>query len=170
MDEPSVRAVGWARSLPMGGEVKAARDWAREHLNALGWTRTAPETADAVLLTVSELVTNAHKHAHSNAQLTLSRDDNCLHISVHDTSAELPARRSPGLEGTGGAACSSWTHWPTSGRAAPVPTASRSPPASAGRGGKRRRGGSGALIGPLPAGRPHRNTIGPPRPPRSSVR
>ncbi|CAM5574678.1 ATP-binding protein [Streptomyces hirsutus] len=102
MDEPSVRAVGWARSLPMGGEVKAARDWAREHLNALGWTRTAPETADAVLLTVSELVTNAHKHAHSNAQLTLSRDDNCLHISVHDTSAELPARRSPGLEGTGG--------------------------------------------------------------------
>ncbi|MFJ2764584.1 ATP-binding protein [Streptomyces prasinus] len=102
MDEPSVRAVGWARSLPMGGEVKAARDWARGHLDALGWTTTVPETADAVLLTVSELVTNAHKHARSNAQLTLSLEDNSLHISVHDASAVLPARRSPGTEATGG--------------------------------------------------------------------
>ncbi|MFD3731935.1 ATP-binding protein [Streptomyces sp. NPDC058632] len=102
MDGSSVRAVGWARTLPLGAEVKAARDWAREYLDTLGWTTTAPETADAVLLTVSELVTNAHRHAHSNAQLTLSRDDRCLHISVHDTSAELPARRSPGTEGTGG--------------------------------------------------------------------
>ncbi|MCZ9341968.1 ATP-binding protein, partial [Streptomyces sp. TRM76130] len=32
MDESSVRAVGWARSLPMNTGPKAARDWAREHL------------------------------------------------------------------------------------------------------------------------------------------
>ncbi|MFJ3026956.1 hypothetical protein ACIPH4_39260 [Streptomyces tendae] len=56
----------------MSGDVKAARDWSRERLRALGWTETAPQTVDAVLLTVSELVTNAHVHAHSNAQLVLT--------------------------------------------------------------------------------------------------
>ncbi|MFF7856278.1 ATP-binding protein [Streptomyces sp. NPDC007904] len=102
MDDASVRAVGWARSLPMDSEVKAARDWAREHLDALGWTTTAPETADDVLLTVSELVTNAHTHAHSTAQLIMAWDNNCLHISVHDTSATLPAPRGPSTERVGG--------------------------------------------------------------------
>ncbi|GGV73125.1 ATP-binding protein [Streptomyces griseoloalbus] len=102
MNESSVRAVGWARSLPMDRGVKAARDWAREHLDTLGWTTTAPETANSVLLTVSELVTNAHVHARSNAQLTMTWDDRCLHISVHDTSATLPAPREPSTERVGG--------------------------------------------------------------------
>ncbi|MFE9773257.1 ATP-binding protein [Streptomyces sp. NPDC005931] len=102
MDGTSVRAVGWARSLPLNSEVKAARDWARAHLDALGWTATAPETADAVLLTVSELVTNAHRHAHSNAQLIMTWDQRCLHISVHDTSSALPAPREPDSESVGG--------------------------------------------------------------------
>jgi anti-sigma regulatory factor (Ser/Thr protein kinase) len=98
----SLRAVGWARSLPLNSEVKAARDWARDHLSALGWTTTAPETVDDVLLTVSELVTNAHVHAHSNAQLVMTWDERCLHISVHDGSSELPAPRSAGTERVGG--------------------------------------------------------------------
>ncbi|GAA3506368.1 hypothetical protein GCM10019016_134830 [Streptomyces prasinosporus] len=102
MDDSSVRAVGWARSLPMDRGVKAARDWAREHLDALGWTTTAPETVDAVLLTVSELVTNAHVHAHSDAQLIMTLDDRCLHLAVHDASADLPAPRRPGAEALGG--------------------------------------------------------------------
>ncbi|CAL9650670.1 ATP-binding protein [Streptomyces sp. Tu 3180] len=102
MNESSVRAVGWARSLPMDRGVKAARDWAREHLDALGWTTTAPETADAVLLTVSELVTNAHTHARSAAQLIMSWDNSCLHISVHDTSTTLPTPRGPSTERVGG--------------------------------------------------------------------
>ncbi|GAA2447436.1 hypothetical protein GCM10010421_44110 [Streptomyces glaucus] len=94
--------MGWARSLPLDTEVKAARDWAREHLDALGWTTSAPETVDAVLLTVSELVTNAHFHARSNAQLILTWDDRCLHISVHDTSTTLPSPRTPSTERVGG--------------------------------------------------------------------
>ncbi|WP_344606140.1 ATP-binding protein [Streptomyces glaucus] len=102
MDRTSLRAVGWARSLPLDTEVKAARDWAREHLDALGWTTSAPETVDAVLLTVSELVTNAHFHARSNAQLILTWDDRCLHISVHDTSTTLPSPRTPSTERVGG--------------------------------------------------------------------
>ncbi|MEV5438373.1 ATP-binding protein [Streptomyces sp. NPDC052682] len=102
MEGSSLRAVGWARSLPIDTEVKAARDWARDHLERLGWTRTAPETVDAVLLTVSELVTNAHRHAHSDAQLILSWDNECLHIAVHDNSTDLPAPRAPSTERLGG--------------------------------------------------------------------
>ncbi|MFE9451819.1 ATP-binding protein [Streptomyces sp. NPDC006739] len=102
MDGASLRAVGWARSLPLHSEVKAARDWAREHLETLGWTTTAPETADAVILAVSELVTNAHLHAHSSAQLVLTWDQKCLHLAVHDASPELPTPRRPGDEQTGG--------------------------------------------------------------------
>ena len=102
MEGTSLRAVGWARSLPLNSEVKVARDWAREHLDTLGWTRTAPQTADAVILAVSELVTNAHRHAHSSAQLVLTWDQQCLHLAVHDTSPELPTPRRPGPEHTGG--------------------------------------------------------------------
>ncbi|MFE1863451.1 ATP-binding protein [Streptomyces anandii] len=102
MDETSLRAVGWARSLPLNTEVKAARDWAREHLRTLGWTADAPQTVDAVLLTVSELVTNAHTHAHSPAQLVMTWDNRCLHISVHDSSPEVPAPREPSAERVGG--------------------------------------------------------------------
>ncbi|MBH5338140.1 ATP-binding protein [Streptomyces pactum] len=102
MSGHSVQAVGWARSLPMNSEVKAARDWARRHLDTLGWTASAPETVDAVLLTVSELVTNAHVHAHSNAQLVMTWDTRCLHVAVHDDSTELPTPRPPSAERTGG--------------------------------------------------------------------
>ena len=102
MDETSLRAVGWARSLPLDSEVKAARDWVRAHLRTLGWTTSAPDTVDAVLLTVSELVTNAHAHAHSNAQLIMTWDDRCLHVAVHDTSTEVPAPREPSAERVGG--------------------------------------------------------------------
>ncbi|MCS0603510.1 ATP-binding protein [Streptomyces sp. LP11] len=101
-EDASLRAVGWARSLPLSTSVKAARDWTREHLRTLGWPRTAPETADAVLLTVSELVTNAHVHAHSAAQLILTWDRDCLHVTVHDTSDQVPERRGCDSEATGG--------------------------------------------------------------------
>ncbi|WP_414720527.1 ATP-binding protein [Streptomyces sp.] len=100
--ESSVRAVGWARSLPVSSGVKAARDWTRGHLESLGWTTTAPETVDAVLLTVSELVTNAHVHAHSTAHLVLTWDTRCLHVGVHDSSTDLPTPRPASTERTGG--------------------------------------------------------------------
>ncbi|GAB1338965.1 hypothetical protein ACE1SV_55550 [Streptomyces sp. E-15] len=102
VDGRSLRAVGWARSLPLNSQVKTARDWARAHLDELGWTRSAPDTADDVLLVVSELVTNAHVHAHSTAQLVMSWDNDCLHIAVHDTSPVLPEPRNPGALQPGG--------------------------------------------------------------------
>lgn len=102
MERSTVRAVGWARSLPISSGAKAAREWAREHLESLGWTTSAPETVDSVLLTVSELVTNAHVHARSSAQLVLTWDHRCLHVSVHDSSSELPVPRPPSTERLGG--------------------------------------------------------------------
>ncbi|MFI9769472.1 ATP-binding protein [Streptomyces sp. NPDC052415] len=102
MDESSLRAVGWARSLPMNTGPKAARDWAREHLRTLGWAHSAPQTMDDVLLTVSELVTNAHVHAHSTARLVLAWDGRCLHVTVHDDDVALPTPRTPSGDRLGG--------------------------------------------------------------------
>ncbi|MGY0021382.1 ATP-binding protein [Streptomyces sp. cg35] len=102
MQDSSLRAVGWARSLPVSSGVKAARDWTREHLEDLGWSRSAPETVDAVLLTVSELVTNAHVHARSTAQLVLTLDGECLHVTVHDSSTDPPKAREPDEDAVGG--------------------------------------------------------------------
>ncbi|MEU1074633.1 MULTISPECIES: ATP-binding protein [unclassified Streptomyces] len=100
--EPSLKAVGWARSLPISSGVKTARDWTREHLARLGWDRTAPDLVDSVVLTVSELVTNAHVHARSDAQLLLTWDETCLHVTVHDASPQVPEPRHAGEEATGG--------------------------------------------------------------------
>ncbi|MEI7029957.1 ATP-binding protein [Streptomyces pratensis] len=81
---------------------KTARDWARRHLESLDWTAGSPETVDAVLLTVSELVTNAHVHAESGAQLVMTWDGRCLHVAVHDASSALPRARPPSDERLGG--------------------------------------------------------------------
>ncbi|MER8184943.1 ATP-binding protein [Kitasatospora sp. NPDC094015] len=102
MGEASVRATGWARSFPIAGGIRAGRRWTRIHLDSLGWTASAPDTVDAVLITVSELLTNAHVHAHSNAELVLVWDGRCLHVSVHDASATLPVPRAADGEALGG--------------------------------------------------------------------
>ncbi|MCP9211392.1 ATP-binding protein [Streptomyces sp. HD1123-B1] len=94
-EHSSLRAVGWARSLPVSRGVKTARDWTRRHLATIGWLERAPDLADSILLTVSELVTNAHIHARSSAQLILTWDEKCLHVTVHDASPQLPDPRQP---------------------------------------------------------------------------
>ncbi|UFQ14095.1 MULTISPECIES: ATP-binding protein [Streptomyces] len=101
-EQVSLTAVGWARSLPVSSGVKAARDWTREHLRSLHWSQTSPEVVDAVLLTVSELVTNAHVHAHTDAQLILTWDHECLHVTVHDTAPGLPRPRDASDDALGG--------------------------------------------------------------------
>ncbi|NUP34927.1 MAG: ATP-binding protein [Streptomycetaceae bacterium] len=102
MSGSSVRAVGWARVLPLTSEVKTARDGAYDRLESIGWTATAPQTVDAVILTISELVTNAQVHAHSNAQLVLTWDTQCLHVAVHDASPVLPRPGPVDFEQPGG--------------------------------------------------------------------
>ncbi|MDX2592918.1 MULTISPECIES: ATP-binding protein [Streptomyces] len=101
-EESSLRAVGWARSLPVSSGAKGARDWTRAHLTTLGWAATAPDLVDSVVLAVSELVTNAHMHARSTAQLILTWDEECLHVTVHDASPRLPEPRHPDAGATGG--------------------------------------------------------------------
>ncbi|MFJ7629236.1 ATP-binding protein [Streptomyces sp. NPDC097595] len=98
----SLRAVGWARSLPLHSEVRKAREWARDHLMTLPWAGDASEVVDDVLLTVSELVTNAHVHADSSAQLVMTWDEHCLHVAVHDSSTTLPTPRPPSPDRPGG--------------------------------------------------------------------
>ncbi|GHA10835.1 hypothetical protein GCM10010372_08390 [Streptomyces tauricus] len=90
-----VKAMGWAHSFPVSGGVRAGREWTREHLESLPWTAAEPDTVDAVVLTVSELLTNAHVHAHSDAHLVLTWDGDCLHVSVHDEDPTLPRQRDP---------------------------------------------------------------------------
>ncbi|MFI6862873.1 ATP-binding protein [Streptomyces sp. NPDC050421] len=100
--DTSLRAVGWAQSFPVSHGVRAGRRWTRGHLVSLAWTESAPETVDAILLSVSELITNAHVHAHSDAQLVLTWDSHCLHVSVHDSDPLLPAEQPEDLTTTGG--------------------------------------------------------------------
>ncbi|MFE7806901.1 ATP-binding protein [Streptomyces sp. NPDC057430] len=101
-EDPSLKAVGWARSVPISRGVKTARDWTHEHLAALGWSRTAPDLVDSIVLAVSELVANAHVHARSDAQLILTWDEKCLHVTVHDSSPELPHQREASDAALGG--------------------------------------------------------------------
>lgn len=102
MEHASVRAVGWARSIPISAGPKAARDWARGHLESLGRPMATSHTVDDVLLAVSELVTNAHVHAHSTARLVMTWDGRCLHVTVHDDDAALPTPRDPSGDRLGG--------------------------------------------------------------------
>ncbi|RKE05175.1 ATP-binding protein [Streptomyces sp. TLI_171] len=100
--EAVVSAVGWARTLPLSSSIQAGRAWTRRHLDELGWTEHAAQSADAVIVTVSELLTNAHRHAHSNANLVLTWDGSCLYVSVHDHSTRLPHPREASTDATSG--------------------------------------------------------------------
>lgn len=102
MSDGSIKAVGWAQSFPITGGVQAGRRWTREHLRTLSWTHEAPETVDAIVLTVSELITNAHVHARSGAQVMLTWDSRCLHVSVHDADDGEPASPLPDDDRTSG--------------------------------------------------------------------
>nr|MDT0525953.1 ATP-binding protein [Streptomyces sp. DSM 41633] len=74
MTDSTMRAVGWAQSFPVSQGVRAGRHWARGHLASLEWAERSPDTVDSVLIAVSELITNAHRHARSDAQLVLTWD------------------------------------------------------------------------------------------------
>lgn len=97
-----IRAKGWAHSFPVSGGVHAGRRWTRRQLESLPWTADEPETVDAVVLAVSELLTNAHIHAHSDARLILTWDGDCLHVNVHDEDPTLPRLRTPQAGETSG--------------------------------------------------------------------
>lgn len=89
----AVKAMGWAHSFPMSKGVRAGREWTRRRLESLPWAAAEPDTVDSIVLAVSELITNAHIHAHSDAHLVLTWDGDCLHVSVHDDDPTLPRQR-----------------------------------------------------------------------------
>lgn len=94
------------------GTVTVARDATARFLRRAADTRTeaadgygdtAPDVdTDTALLVVSELVTNAVKHAPGPLRLELTLRDSALVISVHDGSPTGPVVRQPDPERIGG--------------------------------------------------------------------
>lgn len=84
------------------GRSFEAREAAARFLARL---RPAPsaEAGQNLLLVVSELVTNAIRHAGGATVLRLSADSHSLRVTVEDPSPALPRQRTPDLTGrTGG--------------------------------------------------------------------
>ncbi|MGW2282115.1 ATP-binding protein [Streptomyces sp. NPDC001770] len=93
------------RTVPLPAGPEAASHARRATAAFLHRTRTAltPDRHDDVLLIVSELVTNAVRHAPGPSALTLTTTAGALDIAVTDCSCVVPATRAPDLtDGTGG--------------------------------------------------------------------
>ncbi|WP_079197269.1 ATP-binding protein [Streptomyces sp. CB03911] len=93
LPEPPARR--W-RIPPGNGTLARARELTRDTL--LDWEHPGEEYAHAVLL-VSELVTNAHRHAGGPADLELHPVPGGVLVRVSDASSRLPVRREPGADG-----------------------------------------------------------------------
>lgn len=117
--DSEMRAMGWAQSFP-----HVPRSAGRAPLGA-GTSRLAGMGAERTRYGgigasgSGRAITNAHRHAHSNAQLVLTWDSTCLHVSVHDASPKPPAPSDRDLDATGGrgltiveALSASWEHHP----------------------------------------------------------
>ncbi|MFF5273883.1 ATP-binding protein [Streptomyces sp. NPDC000133] len=82
--------------------IASARETARDFLQGLVPV-IAAETADTVVLVVSELVTNALRHAGGACTLDLTAHPDSIEVAVHDGSPQTPRMRTPDLNGgTGG--------------------------------------------------------------------
>lgn len=57
------------------------------------------EAADTVILVVSELVTNALRHAGGTCTLDLTAYPESIEVAVHDHSPQAPRMRTPDLNG-----------------------------------------------------------------------
>jgi anti-sigma regulatory factor (Ser/Thr protein kinase) len=82
--------------------VAGARDSVRDFLGGL-LRPIAAESADTVVLVVSELVTNALRHGGGSCTLELTAHPDSIEVTVHDHSPQSPRMRTPDLnDGTGG--------------------------------------------------------------------
>ncbi|MER5641320.1 ATP-binding protein [Kitasatospora sp. NPDC002227] len=115
MGDPQVGDQPVLLSLPPQGQVRRlaltgapgtvgrCRDHARQALHDWGWLPTEDRDrrarADDVLLVVSELVTNACRHAGGPAQLVLAATARLLRVEVLDASAAAPQPRRPHAPG-----------------------------------------------------------------------
>ncbi|MFJ7272698.1 ATP-binding protein [Streptomyces sp. NPDC099050] len=89
-----------SRALPAA--IAGARDVARAFLDSLQLA-VGPDTADSVVLVVSELVTNALRHAGGACVLQLTAHPDTIEVAVRDSCPRAPRMRAPDLNGgTGG--------------------------------------------------------------------
>ncbi|MFH8347832.1 ATP-binding protein [Streptomyces sp. NPDC018045] len=80
----------------------AARDVAGDFLKGLG-PPPGRDASDAVVLIVSELVTNAVRHSRTRAcTLSLAAGPGTVTVSVADASPRPPCERNPDVRGAGG--------------------------------------------------------------------
>ncbi|MDF9810826.1 ATP-binding protein [Streptomyces sp. SPB162] len=75
---------------PAGGEVGVARDWALKHVQDYPWCADWHPDIGSVALVVSELVTNAQRHAGGSVELSLVLEASRLRITVRDDSRAQP--------------------------------------------------------------------------------
>ncbi|MCX4744634.1 ATP-binding protein [Kitasatospora sp. NBC_01287] len=99
---PSLPPHGQIRRLALtgaAGTVGRCRDHTRQALHDWGWLPTddpdQQARADDVLLVVSELVTNASRHAQGPDQLILSATERMLRVDVLDGLAAPPQPQLP---------------------------------------------------------------------------
>ncbi|WP_371606238.1 MULTISPECIES: ATP-binding protein [unclassified Streptomyces] len=89
--------------LPSGPEAPSHARRAAIGFLRRSWPALAEDRCDDFLLIVSELVTNAVRHAPGPSTLTLTTSAGALDIAVSDCSCVPPAPRVPDLcDGTGG--------------------------------------------------------------------
>ncbi|MEV5787766.1 ATP-binding protein [Streptomyces sp. NPDC052287] len=101
--------------------IASARESTRDFLDRLV-RPLAAETADTVVLVVSELVTNALRHAGGTCTLDLTAHPDSIEVAVHDPSPQAPRMRTPDLNGgTGGFG------WPMVNRLASATAVARRP-------------------------------------------
>jgi anti-sigma regulatory factor (Ser/Thr protein kinase) len=71
---------------PLPRHVSIARSFVRQHAPVL-----PEDTADALVLLTSELVTNAVLHARTTIELGITVADHCVLITVHDEDLTRPS-------------------------------------------------------------------------------
>ncbi|MFG2831755.1 ATP-binding protein [Streptomyces sp. NPDC048434] len=97
-DDPSSQP---AQGVCRPGTAADARDFARSFADLLHPAPTARTTQNLLLL-VSELVTNALRHAGAVTALRLTADHESIRVLVEDPSPTWPEGRSPDLTGREG--------------------------------------------------------------------
>jgi anti-sigma regulatory factor (Ser/Thr protein kinase) len=90
-DEEETRRPGIAGAAFFEGtaSISAARHRAAKQFRQWG----LDQQAEVASLIVSELITNAVRHANSDFELELTRGDSCVRIEVSDRSLEPPVPR-----------------------------------------------------------------------------
>ncbi|MFJ6632621.1 ATP-binding protein [Streptomyces sp. NPDC091376] len=101
LDAPAARATAREMSWPLARELTSAGR-ARRLVTGLLQEWDLTDLTDTAELLVSELVTNALRHAHGPVRLNLRVSEDRLRCEVEDTNDAAPVRRIACMEAEGG--------------------------------------------------------------------